>query len=174
LLIASGAFLGSKYLGQNKKIDELTNQNTSLQKSVADIQKQLDQVNKSESNPTNTVNTNPSSSKYLTVPEWGIKFQVPDGLDNIQYTIDGNTLWFKPPRDYSPCTLDNGRIFGIDRYTSVQGDGYGQFNESAINGYYFYEAGTGKTCPAGVSADSLNWHGDLDRFDSMAKTIQKS
>ena len=97
-------------------------------------------------NSNNDVNKeNESSDHYLIVKEWGLKFKIPNGIESVEYKINGNNLAiYAKPSGYAVEYRDGYSLYLDGRSPYAIGNlyQYDQPNEIISTGV---EAKTGKS-----------------------------
>ena len=81
LLVSAGASGYSvwQYIDQRSEIDRLQNE-------LMETQNELRALQDTEANDTDTEEAN-GSDNYLVVEEWGVRYRIPDGVNEVSYEI---------------------------------------------------------------------------------------
>jgi len=84
-----------------------------------------------ETVPEQMPNTEPDNTRYLTIKEWGVKFQVPEGIDEISYEyVNDKYIYFKGTLKDAPGTS----FFEIGK--NVHSFGYNDTDNGLVGGGY--------------------------------------
>lgn len=161
VLAAATGYLAWKFLDQKTEIEN-------LQSNITQVKNELDNLKESQAADDDS-DTADNVSNYLVVKEWGIKFQIPDGLSGVSYHMENGYLYFS-----SSKVMENCFIGAVARYTESQydvaiatdGPGPGHLiNLWPIDGYHFTY-----TSPQSVCSDNQS---EVDIEVAQAKLVQQ-
>lgn len=104
-------------------------------------------------NSTNNANKkNESSEQYLVVKEWGLRFKIPNGLESVEYKINGDKLAiYAKPSGYSVDYIDGynqyvdgsspyaiGVLYKSNKATETISNGVETQNGKLLGDNYYY------------------------------------
>lgn len=130
---------------------------------------------------TKNVSQTTESKNYLMLKEWGLKFEIPEDLTNIKYTVDGDTAYFvAEPADQSlnyVSSIDS--LIKSDAmavlYRKINSSEEGMTNViegKKVGVYYYYTAWSFSGTASGVGVQGSIFGADLDRNNEEDQKIE--
>jgi len=130
------------------------------------IAKTLDDTNKSATaviatKKEVTAESTPVATNYLTVKEWGVKFEIPSSIKNMQYNLRSGGVDLDSSDvvalagNGKDCTLGGGYLGAIDRVDPSTTELAGMVKIKQIGNYAYWYGGAQQAClPDGVDTSA--------------------
>lgn len=123
-----------------------------------------------------------SDTHYLTLEDWGVKFEIPNGVGELKYYKDGNFYSFTTSRVEALgdlCVSPNDQGVGAVRLAAIGRTMEPDWNieenpplgDRVIGGYYYYIIGSQSLCSS-KGADIQT--ADKKLIESIFKTIRET
>ncbi|MDR0957173.1 MAG: hypothetical protein LBM09_01185 [Candidatus Nomurabacteria bacterium] len=140
----------------------LIKQNGDINKELSDSKDKVnslqDQINEAENDSNESTAETNRDERYLVMEEWGLKFKIPTGIEDVKYVIDGDMAYFVArPFDtvyVSDLDIEDHAIGTLFRSkdSKIDSIGSGIVEGKKVGDYYYYTAHSFSDTASGLAS----------------------